>query len=194
MPRGDYSRQFLRGLTNLDYQGDPFITNRPAPSSGSQWGGYVTKLGGLYTAGKNLWGAWQQGRQGQQGPVRQPAGGFHTPPTSGSSKPQWGGGGVIMGTEPPSYEYLQNWAGQQARQRAAGMQTVPTQRSPQGFQFAPGSGYGVGGYWGGRRRRRMNPLNPKALRRSMSRVQAFAKFAKKTISFTKTVKMKKRKK
>lgn len=45
---------------------------------------------------------------------------------------------------------------------------------------------------GGRRRRRMNVLNPRALRRSMRRVQGFAKFATKTISFTKRVRMKKR--
>lgn len=43
-----------------------------------------------------------------------------------------------------------------------------------------------------RRRRRMNVLNPRALRRSMRRVQGFAKFASKTISFTKRVRMKKR--
>lgn len=42
-----------------------------------------------------------------------------------------------------------------------------------------------------RRRRRMNVLNPKALRRGMRRVQGFAKFASKTISFTKRVRMKK---
>ena len=46
--------------------------------------------------------------------------------------------------------------------------------------------------FGGRRGRRMNPLNPRALRRSMRRVQAFADFSRKTISFTKRVKMKKR--
>lgn len=44
------------------------------------------------------------------------------------------------------------------------------------------------------RYRRMNPLNPRALRRSMRRVQSFAKFARKTISFTQRVKMKKRRK
>ncbi len=41
-------------------------------------------------------------------------------------------------------------------------------------------------------RRRMNVLNPHALRRSMRRVQGFAKFARKTITFTRKVKMKKR--
>lgn len=39
---------------------------------------------------------------------------------------------------------------------------------------------------------RMNPLNPRALRRSMRRVQSFAKFAKRTIAFTHRVRMKKR--
>lgn len=42
------------------------------------------------------------------------------------------------------------------------------------------------------RRRRMNVTNPKALRRSMRRVEGFARIAKRTISFTKRVKMKKR--
>ena len=61
------------------------------------------------------------------------------------------------------------------------------------------SGGGAGGGWTGgqgmligKKRRRMNPLNPRALRRSMSRVQSFARFARKTISFTSRVKMKKR--
>lgn len=40
--------------------------------------------------------------------------------------------------------------------------------------------------------RRMNPCNPKALRRSMRRVASFAKFAKSAITFTQRVKMKKR--
>ena len=44
---------------------------------------------------------------------------------------------------------------------------------------------------GRRHRRHMNSLNPHALRRAMRRVQSFAKFAKKTISFTHHVKMKK---
>lgn len=42
-----------------------------------------------------------------------------------------------------------------------------------------------------RRRRRMNVTNSRALRRAMRRVQGFAKFAKKTITFTQRVKMKK---
>lgn len=40
--------------------------------------------------------------------------------------------------------------------------------------------------------RRTNVLNPRALRRAMRRVQGFAKFATKTMSFTKRHKLKKR--
>ncbi len=42
------------------------------------------------------------------------------------------------------------------------------------------------------RNRRMNVANPRALRRSMRRVQGFEKLAKRTIRFTRRVKMKKR--
>ena len=56
---------------------------------------------------------------------------------------------------------------------------------PVGFHLAKdGSGRCV-------RNRRMNVANPRALRRSMRRVQGFEKLAKRTISFTRRVKMKK---
>lgn len=41
-----------------------------------------------------------------------------------------------------------------------------------------------------RRYRRMNPLNPRALRRSMRRVHAFAKFARHTMTFAQHHRMK----
>lgn len=44
---------------------------------------------------------------------------------------------------------------------------------------------------GGRMYRRMNPCNPRALRRSMRRVTAFAKFARKVMTFTAHHKMRK---
>lgn len=57
---------------------------------------------------------------------------------------------------------------------------------PSGYHFAKdGSGRLV-------RNRRMNVANPKALRRSMRRVQGFEKLARRTITFTRRVKMKKR--
>jgi len=69
-----------------------------------------------------------------------------------------------------------------------------------GTGLAIGAGQGLGqslahglhlNLFGKKRHRRMNPLNPRALRRSMRRVQSFARFAKKTIQFTHHVKMKK---
>ena len=58
---------------------------------------------------------------------------------------------------------------------------------PSGYHYAKdGSGKLV-------RNRRMNVANPRALRRSMRRVQGFEKLARRTIVFTRRVKMKKRK-
>ena len=58
---------------------------------------------------------------------------------------------------------------------------------PTGYHYAKdGSGRLV-------RNRRMNVANPRALRRSMRRVQGFEKLAKRTIQFTRRVRMKKRK-
>jgi len=62
----------------------------------------------------------------------------------------------------------------------------PGQKPLQGFHWAKdGSGKMV-------RNRRMNIANPRALRRAMRRVQGFEKLAKRTISFTRRTKMKKR--
>lgn len=44
----------------------------------------------------------------------------------------------------------------------------------------------------GRRRRRMNPLNPRALRRALSRAGAFEKFCRRTLVITRKVKLKRR--
>jgi len=62
-----------------------------------------------------------------------------------------------------------------------------------GKNFVAGAGpMGTLGLAGGRKKyRRMNVLNSRALSRSMRRVQGFARFARKTISFTHHVKMKK---
>jgi len=58
---------------------------------------------------------------------------------------------------------------------------------PTGYHFVKsGEGYCV-------RNRRMNVANPRALRRGMRRVQGFEKLAKRTIQFTRRVRMKKRK-
>ena len=61
------------------------------------------------------------------------------------------------------------------------------QMIPSGYHFAKdGSGRLV-------RNRRMNVANPRALRRSMRRVQGFEKLARRTITFTRRTRMKKRK-
>ncbi len=58
---------------------------------------------------------------------------------------------------------------------------------PSGWHYAKdGSGKLV-------RNRRMNVANPRALRRSMRRVQGFEKLARRTITFTRRTRMKKRK-
>ena len=70
-----------------------------------------------------------------------------------------------------------------------------------GMTFPPGqagvcpSGYHYAKDGSGRlvRNRRMNVANPRALRRSMRRVQGFEKLARRTITFTRRVKMRKRK-
>lgn len=51
---------------------------------------------------------------------------------------------------------------------------------------------GGGGGGGARSYRRMNPTNPKALRRAMRRVEGFAKLAKSTMSFTQQHRLRKR--
>lgn len=72
-------------------------------------------------------------------------------------------------------------------------------RPPVGMENLPGRtgccpvGYHLDKETGTRcvRNRRMNVANPRALRRSMRRVQGFEKLARRTISFTRRVKMKK---
>jgi len=61
----------------------------------------------------------------------------------------------------------------------------PWAMAPRGYHLAKdGSGRYV-------RNRRMNIANPRALRRAMRRVQGFEKLAKRTITFTKRVRIKK---
>jgi hypothetical protein len=79
--------------------------------------------------------------------------------------------GGVTRREAPLFPGSQNWAW------PSGMSAV---------RFGP---EGSAHYY--RKSRRMNVLNPRALTRSMRRVQGFAKFAKKCITFTARVKMKK---
>jgi len=77
--------------------------------------------------------------------------------------------------------------GPQFKLPGPGVMGAPGQPCPTGYHLAKdGSGRWV-------RNRRMNIANPRALRRAMRRVGGFEKLAKRTISFTRRVKMKTRK-
>ena len=80
-----------------------------------------------------------------------------------------------------------------AYQRGGAMPTQ-AQFSAAGQPGCPPSGYHLAKDGSGRfvRNRRMNVANPRALRRSMRRVQGFEKLAKRTIQFTRRTRMKKR--
>ena len=99
-----------------------------------------------------------------------------------------------MGFGPPG-AFGQPWMGVQ-RGRAM------TRLAPPNVPYAPSAaaggvcptGYHLAKDGSGRmvRNRRMNIANPRALRRAMRRVQGFEKLAKRTITFTRRTKMKKR--
>jgi len=67
----------------------------------------------------------------------------------------------------------------------AGGAAAPSGMAPRGYHLDKATG----SRWV--RNRRMNIANPRALRKAMRRVQGFEKLAKRTISFTRRVKMKK---
>lgn len=120
-----------------------------------------------------------------------------SPPTQFPMVPQAGGGFPIAGQVTfPGGISIAGGAMVPGRGRlppftAQGAGVLPVggrggQMVPSGYHFAKdGSGRLV-------RNRRMNVANPRALRRSMRRVQGFEKLAKRTIQFTRRVKMKKR--
>jgi len=99
--------------------------------------------------------------------------------------------GPIAARSTDFYPPVPQFAGQpMTRRGAAGMENLGgvgagTGCCPRGFHLAKdGSGKCV-------RNRRMNVANPRALRRSMRRVQGFEKLARRSISFTRRVKIKK---
>jgi len=85
-------------------------------------------------------------------------------------------------------------AGRTVAAAAAGATAATMLSGPGGQPVCP-SGYHLAKDGSGRlvRNRRMNIANPRALRRAMRRVQGFEKMAKRTITFTKRVRMKTRK-
>lgn len=84
-----------------------------------------------------------------------------------------------------------------ASSSSAAKSSVPMYLSPDAPAYGQAaadfySGFGGAPGWDRPSYRRMNVGNVRALRRSMRRVQAFAKLARRTIQFTQRVKMKKR--
>ncbi len=101
-------------------------------------------------------------------------------------------GGVQIAGQFTGRDVMIPGAGRLPPYTAAGPGVLPGggrggQMVPSGYHFAKdGSGRLV-------RNRRMNVANPRALRKAMRRVQGFEKLAKRTIQFTRRVRMKKRK-
>ncbi len=159
---------------------------RPKGDWGDIWAG-VKQVGGQLLTGAI--GGWlgQAGMQEAAPPIRRPTP-MQVPPTYGYeggpvSFP--GGGFVGPGTITPGQGRLPPFT-------AVGPGVLPGGGrggacAPSGYHFAKdGSGRLV-------RNRRMNIANPRALRRAMRRVQGFEKLARRTITFTRRVKMKSRK-
>jgi len=152
---------------------------------------------GVKEIGKGLIGGalanWATGWAGE--PTRQvppsPPGGFPMPQAQGYFPTMPGGSPVGLGPQgflPPRVP----GQGRLPPFTATGPGVLPMggiqgYGTPSGYHLAKdGSGKLV-------RNRRMNIANPRALRRAMRRVQGFEKLARRTISFTRRVKMKKRK-
>jgi len=127
---------------------------------------------------------------------------------AGGSAPGGGGGGGMPARIPGTLGGAVTFPGGTGIQ----MGWQPGQIVPRGFRGGPAkdlpgrfprefgqagqcpTGYHLAKDGSGRmvRNRRMNIANPRALRRAMRRVQGFEKMAKRTIQFTRRVKMKKR--
>jgi len=121
-------------------------------------------------------------------------GGSRTPPIMAVQKPSPSRSsqfniGPIQARGTQFFPPVPTFTGQALRIPSGGMENLGGAGAagccPRGYHLAKdGSGRCV-------RNRRMNVANPRALRRSMRRVQGFEKLARRTISFTRRVKMKK---
>jgi len=172
-PMGDYK--------TYGYAGDPGFLS-------SLWKGIkkvaLPVIGGLIGGPIGAGIGTAVGAPSGQRPVPQ----FQLPGTVAGQVSFPGGTSVGMGFTPTS---MQPGVGRLPPFTATGAGVLPSGGRggavvPSGYHFAKdGSGRLV-------RNRRMNVANPRALRRSMRRVQGFEKLARRTISFTRRVKMKKR--
>ena len=119
-------------------------------------------------------------------------GGKMTPPIMGErgQPPAFGYPTSFPGVGIKPYAYGGPWTRSQRDLGSArmlpGPSTQPGGACPTGYHYAKdGSGRLV-------RNRRMNIANPRALRRAMRRVQGFEKLAKRTITFTRRTRLKKK--
>lgn len=74
------------------------------------------------------------------------------------------------------------------RNPAEAIPSYPTPDTSPVLVMAPNLTYGVTAYGRGGGYRRMNPCNPKALKRAIRRVDSFARFAKKSVKIMTKVK------
>jgi len=169
-------------------QGD--YGDRPQGDWASVWKG-VKQVGGQLLGG--ALGGWLGSIGGSGQPIMVPPT-FPTPQAGGGFGQPPGIGGAI--TFPGGTSIGGQWI-------TPGQGRLPPFTAT-GAGVLPGGGRGGGmipsGYHLAKdgsqrivRNRRMNIANPRALRRAMRRVQGFEKLAKRTISFTRRVRMKKRK-
>jgi len=173
-PMGDYK--------TYGYAGDPGFLS-------SLWKG-IKKVAGPIIGGivGGPAGAAAMTALGGGGGQRQPQ--FQIPGTVGGAITFPGGTQFGMGYQPGG------GGGGQGRLppfTAAGPGVLPGGGLPSAGMVPSGYHYAKDGSGRIVRNRRMNVANPRALRRSMRRVQGFEKLARRTITFTRRTRMKKRK-
>jgi len=170
-PRGDYGG---RGY------------GRPQGDWGDVWAGVKT-IGGQLLGGAI--GGWLGGSDFGRDPMQVPP----TFPTPQAQIPGTVGGQITFpGGMSVGGQFLVPGQGRLPPFTATGAGVLPAGGRgggmvPSGYHFAKDGSMRIV------RNRRMNIANPRALRRAMRRVQGFEKLAKRTISFTRRVRMKKRK-
>ncbi len=159
---------------------------RPQGDWASIWKG-VKQIGGQLISGAV--GGWLAGQGMGQDPIQVPP----TFPSPQAGAPPFGGGQISFpgGGFPPG-QFLVPGQGRLPPFTATGPGVLPAGGRggglvPSGYHYAKDGSMRIV------RNRRMNIANPRALRRAMRRVQGFEKLAKRTISFTRRVRMKKRK-
>jgi len=162
---------------------------RPQGDWASVWKG-IKQVGGAVIG--SAIGTWLGG--GEPGDTSQPIGRYEpkmVPPTWGVPG-QVGGQISFPGGTSVGGQFLVPGQGRLPPFTATGAGVLPAGGRgggmvPSGYHYAKDGSLRIV------RNRRMNIANPRALRRAMRRVQGFEKLAKRTISFTRRVRMKKRK-